>query len=82
MGAKKLKAIAIRGTKDVNLAHPAELWEMCSRLRKELDANPNVGDWMAVDEDDSFHHNNFAWVMRACAARPSGAPHSKRDGGT
>ncbi|MFH1950446.1 MAG: aldehyde ferredoxin oxidoreductase N-terminal domain-containing protein, partial [Pseudomonadota bacterium] len=41
MGAKKLKAIAIRGTKDVYLAHPAELWEMCSRLRKELDANPN-----------------------------------------
>ncbi len=56
-----MKAIAVRGTKDVNLAHPAELWEMCSRLRKELDANPNVGDWMAVDEDDSFHHNNFSW---------------------
>jgi aldehyde:ferredoxin oxidoreductase len=61
MGAKKLKAIAVRGTKDVNLAHPAEAWEMCSRLRKELDANPNVGDWMATDEDDSFHHNNFSW---------------------
>jgi aldehyde:ferredoxin oxidoreductase len=61
MGVKKLKAIAIRGTKDVYLAHPAEAWEMCSRLRKELDANPNVGDWMAVDEDDSFHHNNFSW---------------------
>ncbi len=61
MGAKKLKAIAVRGTKDVNLAHPAEAWEMCSRLRKELDANPNIGDWMAVDEDDSFHHNNFSW---------------------
>ena len=61
MGAKKLKAIAIRGTKDVNLAHPAEAWEMCSRLRKELDANPNIGDWMATDEDDSFHHNNFSW---------------------
>jgi aldehyde:ferredoxin oxidoreductase len=61
MGAKKLKAIAVRGTKDVNLAHPAEAWEMCSRLRKELDENPNVGDWMATDEDDSFHHNNFSW---------------------
>ncbi len=61
MGAKKLKAIAIRGTKDVYLARPQEAWEMCSRLRKELDANPNIGDWMATDEDDSFHHNNFAW---------------------
>ena len=61
MGDKRLKAIAVRGTKDINIARPAELWEMCTRLRKELDANPNVGDWMAVDEDDSFHHNNFAW---------------------
>jgi aldehyde:ferredoxin oxidoreductase len=61
MGAKKLKAIAVRGTKDVNLAHPAALWELCSRLRKQLHENPNVGDWMAVDEDDSFHHNNFSW---------------------
>jgi aldehyde:ferredoxin oxidoreductase len=61
MGDKRVKAIAVRGTKDVNIAHPAELWEMTSRLRKELDANPNIGDWMAVDEDDSFHHNNFSW---------------------
>ena len=61
MGDKRVKAIAVRGTKDVNLARPAELWEMCSRLRKEMAANPNIGDWMAVDEDDSFHHNNFSW---------------------
>lgn len=61
MGDKGLKAIAVRGTKDINIARPAELWEVCSRLRKELAENPNVGDWMAVDEDDSFHHNNFAW---------------------
>ncbi len=61
MGAKNLKAIAIRGTKDVYLANPEKAWEMCSRLRKELDANPNIGDWMATDEDDSFHPNNFSW---------------------
>ena len=61
MGAKNLKAIAIRGTKDVYIANPAKGWELCSQLRKRLDENPNVGDWMATDEDDSFHHNNFAW---------------------
>ncbi len=61
MGDKNVKAIAVRGTQDVNLAHPAELWDLCMRMRKELDENPNVGDWMAVDEDDSFHHNNFSW---------------------
>ena len=61
MGDKRLKAIAVRGTKDINIARPAELFELCLGLMKELAENPNVGDWMAVDEDDSFHHNNFAW---------------------
>ena len=30
MGDKKLKAIAVRGTNDVNIAHPAELFEKCA----------------------------------------------------
>ncbi len=29
MGDKRLKAIAVRGTKDVNVARPAELFEIC-----------------------------------------------------
>ncbi len=61
MGDKRLKAIAVRGTKDIAIARPAELYEACLRLRQELAENPKVGDWMATDEDDSFHHNNFAW---------------------
>jgi aldehyde:ferredoxin oxidoreductase len=61
MGDKRLKAIAVRGTKDVNVARPAELFEVCIRLNKELAENPKIGDWMATDEDDSFHHDNFAW---------------------
>ena len=61
MGDKRLKAIAVRGTKDVYVARPAEIFETCQRLRNVIMQNPNVGDWMAVDEDDSFHHNNFAW---------------------
>jgi aldehyde:ferredoxin oxidoreductase len=61
MGDKGLKAIAVRGTQDVHMARPAELFQMCLRLNKELADNPNVGDWMAVDEDDSFHHDNFSW---------------------
>jgi len=61
MGDKRLKAIAVRGTKDINTARPAELYEASLQLRKEITLNPRVGDWMATDEDDSFHHNNFAW---------------------
>jgi aldehyde:ferredoxin oxidoreductase len=61
MGDKGLKAIAVRGTQDIHTARPAELFEMCLRLNKELGENPNVGDWMATDEDDSFHHDNFSW---------------------
>ena len=31
MGDKRLKAIAVRGTKDINVARPAELFEMCTQ---------------------------------------------------
>jgi aldehyde:ferredoxin oxidoreductase len=66
MGDKRVKAIAIRGTKDLNIARPSELFDLCFRMRKEIYESPQkkdagMGDWMAVDEDDSFHHNNFAW---------------------
>lgn len=61
MGDKRLKAVAVRGTKDINIARPAELFELCLRLFKEIADNPNLGDWMAYDENDSFHHDNFAW---------------------
>ncbi len=61
MGDKGLKAIAVRGTKDIYVARPAEIFETCQNLRRVIKENPHVGDWMATDEDDSFHHNNFAW---------------------
>jgi len=61
MGDKKLKAIAVRGTKDVNIARPAELFEMTHAIHKKMAESSGCGDWMAVDEDDSFHHNHFAW---------------------
>ncbi|MFC2021355.1 aldehyde ferredoxin oxidoreductase N-terminal domain-containing protein [Chloroflexota bacterium] len=61
MGDKRLKAIAVRGTKDINIARPKELFDMCLPLLNEINESTFVGDWMAVDEDDSFHHNNFAW---------------------
>ena len=61
MGDKRLKAIAVRGTKDVNLAKPAELFEICMDMHKRIAESDGCGDWMAYDEDDSFHHNHFAW---------------------
>ncbi|SDU65509.1 aldehyde ferredoxin oxidoreductase N-terminal domain-containing protein [Desulfobacula phenolica] len=61
MGDKKLKAIAVRGTKDINIAHPAELFEKCMDLHKYIAGSDGCGDWMAYTEDDSFHHDHFAW---------------------
>ncbi len=61
MGDKRLKAIAVRGTKDINIARPAELFEKCLKLHKQIAGSDGCGDWMAYDEDDSFHHNHFAW---------------------
>jgi aldehyde:ferredoxin oxidoreductase len=61
MGSKRLKAIAVRGTKDVNIARPAELWELCRNKYQEIHDNPNAGDPMAHDHNESFHVDNFAW---------------------
>jgi len=61
MGDKNLKAIAVRGTKDINIAHPEALFKACLDLHKKIGNSDGCGDWMAYDEDDSFHHNHFAW---------------------
>ncbi len=60
MGDKRLKAVAVRGTREVYVARPGELWERCRELHRKIAESDGCGDWMAVDEDDSFHHNNFA----------------------
>jgi aldehyde:ferredoxin oxidoreductase len=61
MGAKRLKAIVVRGTKDINIARPAELWDVCKNKLREIHENKNCGDPMAHDHNESFHVDNFAW---------------------
>ncbi|RLB79587.1 MAG: aldehyde dehydrogenase, partial [Deltaproteobacteria bacterium] len=61
MGDKRLKAIAVHGTKDIHIARPAELSALCLRLRKEIYENPICGDPMAHNDDETFHVDNFAW---------------------
>ena len=61
MGDKRLKAIAVRGTRDVTVKRPEELFRICSRMYKEIYDNPHAGDTMAHGEGDEFHVDNFAW---------------------
>ena len=61
MGDKRLKAIAVRGTRDLNVAKPAELFAICNSMIKDIGNNPQAGDTMAHGEGDEFHVNNFAW---------------------
>ena len=61
MGDKRLKAIVVRGTKDVNVAKPAELFEICNPMYQEIHENKDCGDLMAHHDDEEFHVNNFAW---------------------
>ena len=61
MGDKKLKAIAVRGTADVNVARPADLFEICTPMYRAIHDNPDCGDLMAHEDDEEFHVNNFAW---------------------
>ena len=74
MGDKGLKAIAVRGTKDVNVARPAEFMNLCNDVLKYIKAreeNPVPGvmpilaglgspqEMKLVDEE--WHTTNFMW---------------------
>ncbi|MFC1924122.1 aldehyde ferredoxin oxidoreductase N-terminal domain-containing protein [Chloroflexota bacterium] len=73
MGDKRLKAIAVRGTGDVNICRPAEYFKLCDDLRKSIPVLANntpkgVGTWMGTfgegemeKHDESFHTDNFSW---------------------
>jgi aldehyde:ferredoxin oxidoreductase len=61
MGDKRLKAIAVRGTKDFYVANPEELFKLCLKHSQDMQASPFVGDLMAIEWNDAFHHDNFAW---------------------
>jgi len=74
MGSKGLKAIAVRGTKDVNVARPAEYLELCNEVLKYIQfrqENPIPGvipilavlgspQEMAI-HDEAWHTQNFMW---------------------
>jgi len=74
MGDKELKAIAVRGTKDVNIARQDEFIELCNEVLKYIQfRNENPVKWvptilqgigtapeLAVD-DEEWHTTNFAW---------------------
>jgi len=74
MGDKGLKAIAVRGTNDVQVAQPAELIAMCNEVMeyiKDRNENPIPGvmpilaglgapQEMAI-HDEKWHTENFAW---------------------
>lgn len=61
MGDKRLKAVAVRGTRDIKVAQPAELFEICNRLYQEIYDNPKCGDVLLRQDDDSCHIGNSAW---------------------
>ena len=61
MGDKRLKAIVVRGTKDITIAHPAELFELTGPMYREIHDREDCGDPMSHEDDETFHVDNFAW---------------------
>ena len=74
MGDKGLKAIAVRGTKDVNIARPAEFMELCNEVLEYIKAReekpvPGVMPILAglgspqemKLHDEKWHTENFMW---------------------
>ncbi|MBI4616517.1 MAG: aldehyde dehydrogenase [Planctomycetes bacterium] len=74
MGDKNLKAIAVRGTKDLNIARPAEFMQLCNEALKYIEIReknpiPGVMPIVAglgspqemVVHDEQWHTENFVW---------------------
>ncbi len=74
MGDKRVKAIAVRGTKDINLAQPARMYELCNDVLKYIqyrNEHPvrnvmtilqGLGSPQEMKEvDEKWHTENFMW---------------------
>jgi aldehyde:ferredoxin oxidoreductase len=61
MGDKRLKAIAVRGTRDISVARPEELFEICNRQYGDVYDNPRCGDVFLKEGDDSWHVSHLGW---------------------
>jgi benzoyl-CoA reductase subunit BamB len=74
MGSKGIKAIAVRGTKDVNVARPTEFLERCNEVLKYIKFRnenpvPNVMTILQglgspqemLHTDEKWHTENFMW---------------------
>ena len=74
MGDKGIKAIAVRGTKDINLARPAEFLALCNDVLKYIkfrNENPvpnvmTILQWLGSPQemlhfDEKWHTENFMW---------------------
>ena len=74
MGDKGVKAIVVRGTKDVNLARPAEYMELCNEVLKYIkvrEEHPVPGVMTILQGlgspqemkhvDEEWHTQNFMW---------------------
>jgi benzoyl-CoA reductase subunit BamB len=74
MGDKGVKAIAVRGTQDINLARPAEFYELCNEVMQYIKFRndnpvPNVMTILQglgspqemLHVDEKWHTENFMW---------------------
>jgi benzoyl-CoA reductase subunit BamB len=74
MGDKGIKAIAVRGTKDINIARPAEYMKLCGDVLKYISDRedkpvPGVMPILAglgspqemLHTDEKWHTENFSW---------------------
>lgn len=61
MGDKRLKAIAVRGTRDIAVAEPAGLFQICNRQYGEIYDNPRCGDVFLKEADDAWHVSHLGW---------------------
>ena len=65
MGDKGLKAIAVRGTRDITVARPEACFESCLDQHRDIHGNARCGELFLDAEDDSWHAAHLPWPAAA-----------------
>ena len=64
MGDKRLKAIVVRGTKDINIARPAEVFEFSNNMLKDAVGQDRGSPLLSRRKgtpEGTLHFDNFSW---------------------
>ena len=63
MGSKNLKAVAVRGTGGIMIAHPEDFLSLCEELHDRLKSVPGFESIYVQGFDEMTHYGDIGWAL-------------------